>query len=86
MGAKEGTVILDLIRDLKAVGEVSIIIIAHNYAQVLDVCDRVNVLQHGQITFDKRRADTSVEELTELMVAEYRATRAANRAANQAAG
>jgi ABC-type sugar transport system ATPase subunit len=80
MGAKEGTLILDLIRDIKAAGEVSVIIIAHNYAQVLDVCDRVNVLQHGRITFDKRRADTSVEELTELIVAEYRATRAANRA------
>jgi ABC-type sugar transport system ATPase subunit len=90
MGAKEGTVILDLIRDLKAAGEVSIIIIAHNYAQALDVCDRVNVLQHGRITFDKRRQDTSVEELTEMMVAEYRAGRiasqAASRAASQAAG
>jgi ABC-type sugar transport system ATPase subunit len=81
MGAKEGTQILDLIRDLKAGGKVSVIIIAHNYAQALDVCDRVNVLQHGRITFDKRRADTSVEELTELMVAEYRAGRAASRAA-----
>jgi ABC-type sugar transport system ATPase subunit len=75
MGAKEGTLILDLIRDLKARGQVSIIIIAHNYAQVLDVCDRVNVLQHGRITFDKPRAQTSVEELTELVVAEYRASR-----------
>jgi simple sugar transport system ATP-binding protein len=81
MGAKEGTLILDLIRDIKSVGDVSVIIIAHNYAQVLDVCDRVNILQHGRITFDKPRADTSVDELTELMVAEYRATRAANRAA-----
>jgi ABC-type sugar transport system ATPase subunit len=82
MGAKEGTVILDLIRDLKAAGNVSIIIIAHNYAQVLDVCDRVDVLQHGRITFDKRRDETSVEELTELMVAEYRASRTANRPAS----
>ena len=45
MGAKEGTLILDLIADLKARGDVSIIIIAHNYAHVLQVCDRVNVLQ-----------------------------------------
>jgi simple sugar transport system ATP-binding protein len=75
MGVKEGTLILDLIRDLKARGEISIIIIAHNYAQVLDVCDRVNLLQHGQITYDKERHDTSVTELTELVVAEYRAAR-----------
>jgi simple sugar transport system ATP-binding protein len=75
MGAKEGALILDLIRDLKRRGNVSIIIIAHNYAQVLEVCDRVNVLQHGTITFDKAAAETSVAELTELMVAEYRQRR-----------
>jgi simple sugar transport system ATP-binding protein len=79
MGAKEGALILDLIRDLKERGSVSIIIIAHNYAQVLDVCDRVNLLQHGEITFDKRAADTSLEELTELVVAEYRAGRGRRR-------
>ena len=72
MGAKEGALILDLIRDLKAAGEVSVIIIAHNYAQVLDVCDRVNLLQHGSITFDKPTSEVSLEELTELVVAEYR--------------
>jgi len=77
MGAKEGSLILDLISDLKARGEVSIIIIAHNYAQVLQVCDRVNVLQHGEITFDKPTSHTSVQELTDLVVAEYRAGRAA---------
>jgi simple sugar transport system ATP-binding protein len=75
MGAKEGTQILDLIRDLKARGNVSIIIIAHNYAQVLDVCDRVNLLQHGTITFDKPTSQVSLEELTELVVAEYRSRR-----------
>jgi len=72
MGAKEGALILDLIGDLKARGDVSIIIIAHNYAQVLEVCDRVNLLQHGEITYDRPRSETSLEELTELVVAEYR--------------
>ena len=76
MGAKEGALILDLVRDLKARGEVSIVIIAHNYAQVLEVCDRVNLLQHGEITFDKATADTSVQELTDLVVSEYQAARA----------
>jgi simple sugar transport system ATP-binding protein len=79
MGAKEGVLILDLIRDLKARGDVSVIIIAHNYAQVLDVCDRVNLLQHGEITFDKRAVDTSLEELTEMVVAEYRSGRGRRR-------
>jgi ABC-type sugar transport system ATPase subunit len=66
-----------LIHDLRDAGKVSIIIIAHNYAQVLEVCDRVTVLQYGQITFDRPTSETSVEELTELMVAEYRSRRSA---------
>jgi ABC-type sugar transport system ATPase subunit len=71
MGVKEGAMILDLVRSLKERG-ISIIIIAHNYGQVLEVCDRVNLLQGGQITYDKYARDTSVEELTEMVVAEYR--------------
>jgi simple sugar transport system ATP-binding protein len=75
MGAKEGALILDLVRDLKQRGEVSIIIIAHNFGQILEVCDRVNLLQHGEITYDKATSETSVTELTDLVVAEYRAAR-----------
>ena len=77
MGAKEGALILDLVRDLKARGDVSVIIIAHNYGQILEVCDRINLLQHGTITFDKPTSQTSVQELTDLVVAEYRAARTA---------
>jgi simple sugar transport system ATP-binding protein len=72
MGAKEAAIILDMVRDLKQRGDVSVIIIAHNYGQALEICDRVNLLQHGEITFDKRSADTSVEELNEIVIAEYR--------------
>jgi simple sugar transport system ATP-binding protein len=72
MGAKEVALILDVIRDLKRRGDVSIIVIAHNYGQVLEICDRVNLLQHGQITLDKRSSDTSVQELNDIVIAEYR--------------
>ncbi|HEY1623025.1 MAG TPA: ATP-binding cassette domain-containing protein [Streptosporangiaceae bacterium] len=72
MGVKEGAIILDLVTRLKQQGEVSIIIIAHNYGQVLQVCDRVNMIQDGRITIDKRSSETSAEELTEIVVAEYR--------------
>ncbi len=75
MGAKEGALILDLIRNLKARGDVSMILIAHNYAQVLDVCDRVNLLRHGTIFLDRRTGETSLDELTEVMVEEYRRAR-----------
>jgi ABC-type sugar transport system ATPase subunit len=72
MGVKEGSLILDLITQLKEQGSVSIIIIAHNYGQVIEVCDRVNMIQGGKITLDKRSDETSADELTEMVVAEYR--------------
>jgi len=72
MGAKEAALILDLVRDLKRRGDVSVIIIAHNYGQVLEICDRVNLLQHGGITLDKPSKDTSVQELNDIVIAEYR--------------
>src|ERR671934_1747440 len=72
MGAKEGALILDLVRDLKQRGNVSIMIIAHNYGQILEVCDRVNLLQHGTITLDKPTSETSIDEITDLVVREYR--------------
>ena len=74
MGAKEGEMILDLIRDLKAKGH-SMIVVAHNYVHVLEVCDRVNLLQHGRITLDRLSSETSAEELTEIVAREYRRQR-----------
>jgi simple sugar transport system ATP-binding protein len=72
MGAKEAAMILDLVRDLKQRGDVAVIIIAHNYGQVLEISDRVNLLQHGEITFDKASKDTSLTELNDIVVEEYR--------------
>jgi ABC-type sugar transport system ATPase subunit len=72
MGAKEAALIIDLVQDLKSKGEVSIIIIAHNYGQVLEICDRVNLLQHGEITLDKPARETSLQELNDIVVGEYR--------------
>jgi simple sugar transport system ATP-binding protein len=72
MGVKEGAIILDLVRQLKTNSHVSIIIIAHNYGQILEVCDRVNLIQGGKITLDKTSSETSAQELTEMVVAEYR--------------
>jgi simple sugar transport system ATP-binding protein len=74
MGAKEGEMILDLIRDLKEKGH-SMIVVAHNFIHVLEICDRVNLLQHGKITFDMATAETSAEQLTDLVAAEYRASK-----------
>jgi ABC-type sugar transport system ATPase subunit len=75
MGAKEGAMILDLIARVKDEGKVSIIMILHNYVHVLAACDRVNLIQDGVIALDKPTAETSVEELTEIVVEEYRRAR-----------
>lgn len=68
MGAKESAIIIDLIQGLRQRGEVSMIIIAHK----VEMCDRVNLVQHGRITFAKPTDETSVRELTDLVSAECR--------------
>ena len=83
MGAKEGAQILDLVARLKAEGRVSIIMILHNYVQVFQACDRVSMIQDGVIALDKPTNETSVEELTEIVVNEYRRARAAAHAAEE---
>ena len=77
MGAKEGSMILDLVARLKEEGRVSIIMILHNYVHVLQACDRVSMIQEGVIALDKPTAETSVEELTDIVVNEYRRAREA---------
>ena len=72
MGSREGKLILDLIRELKQRGDVSMIVIAHNYLQVFEVADRVNLLRNGSVVFDRRTAETSVDELTQIVASEYR--------------
>jgi ABC-type sugar transport system ATPase subunit len=77
MGAKEGAMILELIARLKEEGKLSMIMILHNYVHVLESCDRVNMIVDGVIALDKPTAETSVEELTEIVVDEYRRARLA---------
>jgi ABC-type sugar transport system ATPase subunit len=73
MGVKEGAIILDLIHRLRERGDVSIIMILHNYVHVFQACDRVNLLRDGEIVLDKPTSESSVEELTEVVVREFRA-------------
>jgi simple sugar transport system ATP-binding protein len=72
MGARESRLIIDLVKDLATSGRLSIIVIDHNYAHLFELCDRINVMQGGRITIDQQVHETSLEELTELMVSSYR--------------
>jgi ABC-type sugar transport system ATPase subunit len=49
--------------------------ILHNYEQVFLACDRVSMIQDGKIVLDKPTSETSVAELTEIVVNEYRRAR-----------
>jgi len=75
MGVREGALVLDLIRRLREAGEVSIVMILHNYVHVFQACDRVNLINDGEIVLDKPTAESSVEELTEMVVSEFRPAR-----------
>jgi simple sugar transport system ATP-binding protein len=72
MGARESRLIIDLVKDLASSGRVSIIVIDHNYAHLFELCDRINVMQGGRITIDQPVHETSLEELTELMISSFR--------------
>ena len=76
MGAREAGLIIDLILRLKAKGDLSIAMIMHNYAQTLDIADRIMLMQRGRITYQSHAAETSVAELMEIVRREYRAIRA----------
>jgi ABC-type sugar transport system ATPase subunit len=75
MGAREARLIIDLIERLKARGDIAIVMIAHNYAQTLEICDRIILMQHGEVTFESTAAATSAAELLEILRREYRAAR-----------
>lgn len=75
MGAREAGLIIDLIQRQRARGDISIIMIMHNYAQTLEIADRVMLMQHGEVTFSGAARDTSVEELLDIVRREYRASR-----------
>jgi ABC-type sugar transport system ATPase subunit len=83
MGAKEGALILDLIARLKEEGNVSIIMILHNYVHVFQACDRVSLIQDGVIALDKPTTETSIDELNEIVVEQYRRARAAEQASHE---
>jgi simple sugar transport system ATP-binding protein len=68
MGAKETALIINLIKGLSRNTGISVIVIDHNYTHLFDICDRINVIQQGQVTLDADLSEISLEEHIELMV------------------
>ncbi len=77
MGAREAGLIIDLVLRLRERRGLAIVMIMHNYAQTLEIADRVMLMQRGAVTYEGTAAGTSVGELMEIVRREYRAMRAA---------
>lgn len=67
LSVKESERVLEFVRELKKQG-ISSIFISHNLYHVYPVADRIVVLSHGEKIGDSRKEETSVEEITKLMV------------------
>jgi simple sugar transport system ATP-binding protein len=63
LGVREGGLVLDLVQELRRRRDVSIILIVHNYAQIFEVCDRINFLFSGEIVLDVATSAITEEEL-----------------------
>src|SRR5215210_4752122 len=59
--------IFGVLRRLKAEGT-SIIFISHKLDEVLSIADRITVIRRGRVVGERRPAETSEEDLAELMV------------------
>jgi simple sugar transport system ATP-binding protein len=69
LGVREGAHVLDLVQEIRRRREVSIILIVHNYAQIFQVCDRINFLFSGEIVLDVSTSDITEEELIRMVKA-----------------
>lgn len=58
LGVEQTRLVLDMIRQLKATG-IAVLVISHNMAHVVDVCDRAVVLRHG-----RKVGDVSIDQVT----------------------
>ena len=66
LSVKETAKVLGFVRGLPAQG-VTGIIHHHNLHHVLQSCDRVVAMARGEIVFDKQVAETSVEEVSDVL-------------------
>lgn len=67
LSVKESQEVLDYVKRMKELG-ISSVFITHNLHHVYSIADRFAVLSHGQKVGDVRKEDTSVEEISKLIV------------------
>ena len=78
---QEADQLFDVLRDLKSQG-VTILIITHKLREIMDITDNVSVMRQGTMVAHRKTAETSAEELAELMVGRPVAKEVEKQAAN----
>jgi simple sugar transport system ATP-binding protein len=66
LSVKETNKVIGFVRGLKTQGLTGIFI-SHNMQHVFQSCDRIVAMARGEIVFDKPTADTSIDEVHELL-------------------
>jgi simple sugar transport system ATP-binding protein len=66
LSVKETNKVIGFVRGLKAQGLTGIFI-SHNMQHVFQSCDRIVAMARGEIVFDRATADTSIDEVHELL-------------------
>lgn len=64
---QEAESLFEMLRRLAGDGQ-SVVLITHKLDEVMRVADRITILRRGRVIAQRRRADTSPEELAHLMV------------------
>ena len=66
--------LLQTMKELAAAGK-SIVLITHKLNEVVAVADRIYVMRNGQLVAERKKEETSTDELAYLMVGHHPATR-----------
>jgi len=66
LGVRETAQVLDVIRDLRK-HDVSVIVVSHNMAQLMEIADRITVMRLGRTVATRAVKDTEVSEIVGLI-------------------
>lgn len=80
LGVQQSKAVLDLIRRIRRSS--AVVLISHRLRDVLEVCDRINVLYEGRQVADLRSAATSLEEVVTYIVTDPDSAQKATRYAS----
>jgi len=67
LGAKQERIILDLIKSIRDIYNVSIIVISHNIAHVFELVDRIIILRNGKIVGERIKTETNPNEIVSMI-------------------